>query len=344
MPQNVFFDAMPLGQLLADELSRMIRYKPADRVDMEPAQFIDLLFAYRLMLGRWPEFDSLEHFRTQLGKRNVAHLAHDFVQSAEFKSRFAEDAGYDLNIMVESPDQFRFWFNWRDRQALRIVTGIHEPTTQEIMRQVLRPGMNCLDVGAHIGLYTLFMARCVGKKGKVYAFEPFPATYALLEKNVEENRCGDSVKLFRLACSDRKAKARIFAPLDDDLGTTYVPIRDDLEVTKGLTGQEIETTLVDNLIPEQDRIGLIKMDIEGCEPRALRGMHKIVSRDRPFILTEFNSYCLQHMSEADPADYLRQLRDHGYRIYEHTVYLADRNREFTYEGDTATVNLACVPH
>jgi FkbM family methyltransferase len=334
---------MNLIGLLAEELARMQDYKPGERVDGRPAMLVDVLFAYRLMLGRWPEFNTVEQFRARLGVRTLESFSLEFARSAEFKTRFSDDSGYDLDIMTELPGGLRLWFNWRDRQAIRIATGMHEATTQQAVRRVLRPGMNCLDLGAHIGLYTLIMAQASGPTGKVYAFEPFPAVHDLLVKNVEENRFGDSVMVFRVACGARRGKARIFVPLADDLGPTFVPVRPDVEVARGLDSVEIELACADSLVPEDRRIGLIKMDIEGGEPRALRGMQRIVGRDRPVIVTEFSPDCLIRIDESDPADYLRQLRDLGYRVYEDVDFLAASGREFVYAGGSQTVNLVCVP-
>lgn len=332
-----------LFDLLAAELEAMRDYKPAEGVVGRPAQLIDVLFAYRLLLGRWPEFAEATRYRERLDGRTLEYFCPEFVRSTEFKTRFPEDPGFDLDVMAELPDRLRLWFNWRDRQAVRIVTGVHEPSTREAIRRILRPGMHCLDIGAHIGLYTLIMAQMSGPDGRIFAFEPFPASHALLVKNVRENRFTDSAAALPLAASDREGYGRIFVPVARDLGPTFVPVRDGVDTAQGLEGMEIELARADSLVPDDLRIGLVKMDIEGGEPRALRGMERIVSRDRPILMTEFNPYCLRHMDESDPADYLAQLRAHGYRLYEDAEFLASGNREFVYDPNGETVNLVCLP-
>ena len=252
--------------------------------------------------------------------------------------------------MSELPDGLRLFFNLRDRQAMRIVTGIHELDIQKAMRLILRPGMNCIDAGAHIGLYALLMASVVGETGgKVYAFEPFPNTYNLLTKNIKENHFGSVIMPYQKACHYESGNSRIFTPVSDDLGPAFVPKRQDAPVTAGLEGAEIELARVDDLIPVQARIGLIKMDIEGSEPFALRGMTRIVIRDRPIIFTEFNPYCLRHMNESDPAEYLTQLKSYGYKLFEVADFLKQTKREYDYHeveqhrGGDETTNLVCVP-
>ncbi len=65
--------------------------------------------------------------------------------------------------------------------------GEYEPETTDLFVSLLHEGDVVVDIGAHIGYYTLLAARTVGKDGKVFAFEPDPDNYALLVKNVEMN-------------------------------------------------------------------------------------------------------------------------------------------------------------
>src|ERR1017187_7387482 len=63
----------------------------------------------------------------------------------------------------------------------------YEPETKILLSNIIRPGMTFLDVGAHVGHYTLLAARLVGPTGHVYAFEPEPENYAILTKNIALN-------------------------------------------------------------------------------------------------------------------------------------------------------------
>src|SRR5215831_4806609 len=67
----------------------------------------------------------------------------------------------------------------------RFLTGMYEPGTTKVVGRLLRPGMVVIDVGAHIGYYTKLFAKSVGKQGRVYAFEPNPETFAVLEYNTK---------------------------------------------------------------------------------------------------------------------------------------------------------------
>ena len=333
-----------LPDVFMRELRQIQDYNPAERVDSAQARSLDIFFAYRLLLGRYPEFDDPVLYRARANGQDLYTLVMSFLGSAEFQVRMPRPLEFDQVVMSEMPDGLRLFYNLRDRQAMRIVTGIHELDIQKAMRLILRPGMNCIDAGAHIGLYALLMASVIGRSGgKVYAFEPFPSTYNLLTKNIKENRYDGVILPYPKACHYESGHGRIFAPISDDLGPVFVPRHYDAQVTAGLEGMGIELTRVDDLIPPQSKVGLIKMDIEGSEPFALRGMTRIVTHDRPVIFTEFNPYCLRHMNESDPAQYLTQLRTYGYKLFEVLDFLQQSKQEYDYRGGDVTTNLVCIP-
>ena len=64
---------------------------------------------------------------------------------------------------------------------------IYEPNQTEIVKKYVHEGDIVVDIGAHVGYYTLLMAQLVGKNGKVYSFEPDPVNFQLLKKSVEIN-------------------------------------------------------------------------------------------------------------------------------------------------------------
>src|SRR5207244_3754027 len=67
------------------------------------------------------------------------------------------------------------------------VRDVWEPLETKVVQNEVRRGSVVLDIGAHIGYYTLLMARLVGPQGRVFAFEPNPANYDLLRRNIQIN-------------------------------------------------------------------------------------------------------------------------------------------------------------
>lgn len=90
-----------------------------------------------------------------------------------------------------------------------LVKGVYEPKTTSLFKKVIREGDIVVDVGAHIGYYTLLASRLVGDTGKVYAFEPEPRNYDLLLKNLELNNVKNVVAI-KKAVSNKKGTLKFY--------------------------------------------------------------------------------------------------------------------------------------
>src|SRR6185369_10140974 len=102
----------------------------------------------------------------------------------------------------------RMWLD--DKDSLELATReIYEPMETRLFKREIKPGQTVLDIGANIGYYTLIAAKLVGPTGKVYAFEPDPANFRLLKKNVEGNG-HTNVVLVDCAVSDKDQKVRLY--------------------------------------------------------------------------------------------------------------------------------------
>lgn len=284
---------------LEEGLRRVLR-------DGEPLNLTDVVnpfdgFAlYRILLGRNPNPDS-EMPRLLSGELTLREVMTDLMSSREFSYH----SGYfppEHRLMSEA-NGFRFWFNSSDREmGVLMGLGQYEPETTDLLRKLAKPGMRCLDIGAQTGFYTCLMASQVGDDGHVDAFEPMPASYELLVRNLEENHFESVVSAHHVACSSEK---RV-------LEASFVSnmfVAGDVH-----SGQHVsmEAIRVDDLIHEP--IDLIKIDIEGHEPAAIGGM-KGVLRNRPIIVTEANEYWLRTLSQSSGQQYVRLLMSFGYDVF-----------------------------
>ncbi|MGH9331335.1 MAG: FkbM family methyltransferase, partial [Vicinamibacterales bacterium] len=137
-------------------------------------------------------------------------------------------------------------------------------------RRALAPGATVLDVGANIGGYAMLFGQWVGPHGRVYAFEPAPAIHAALERHVALNDLRGIVVPVAAAASEVTGRAGFV--------TTGVH-----GISRLSAAGEPPSSLVVNTITidefcdrESVRPGLIKIDVEGAELAALRGMRDIV--------------------------------------------------------------------
>ena len=87
----------------------------------------------------------------------------------------------------------KMWIDPSSPSAIDMIYGTYESDTVQVFRELVQPGMTVVDVGAHVGFYTLLAARLVGTNGRVYAFEPNPEVYNILVRNIQINGYQDIV-------------------------------------------------------------------------------------------------------------------------------------------------------
>jgi len=201
------------------------------------------------------------------------------------------------------------------------IKGIHEPFETRLVRDLVKRGDVVLDIGAHIGYYTLMFAKLVGEEGRVFAFEPDPGNFALLQKNVEENAYRNVV-LVPKAVSDKTGNIRLYLCDRRVVRTIY-----DTHGSRGWI--EIESVRLDDYFAQyKGGIDFIKMDVEGAEGLAIRGMALLLQKHKDIkIMMEFWPIALK-MSGVDPGECLQTLLRYGFKLYH-----IDSQREIPRQAD-----------
>lgn len=185
------------------------------------------------------------------------------------------------------------------------VRGDYEVTERRTFRSCIRPGDTVIDIGAHIGLYTLAAAEAVGPTGRVIALEPMSANFELLSSNVASNGYSDRVVLHRIAVSDSEGQARLNL---SDLNSG------DNSLTTGSGAVEIVPTVtLDALLGADARINVMKMDIQGGEPAALAGAHRSLAANDDVVL--FTELSPSHLP-GEASTYLDELAETGFELFE----------------------------
>jgi len=161
-----------------------------------------------------------------------------------------------------------------------------------LLRDWVASGDWVLDVGANVGRYTIELSGLVGSTGRVLSFEPVPDTFEMLVANVSLLP-RDNVSLFNVAASATTAAVAMGIPtLQSGLRNYY-----EAGITSDGGDVRVLSMAVDALALPQIR--LIKIDVEGHELQALRGMHQLLTRDHPRLIVEGAS--------SDVAAFLRNL-------------------------------------
>lgn len=180
-----------------------------------------------------------------------------------------------------------------------------------VWTELLQPGMVVADVGANVGVYALLAAERVGAAGRVYAFEPDPDNFALLEKNIAVNGYERIVTAHQAAVADRAGRLTLYRrPEHHGDHRIYQPAGAVRE------GVEVPVTTLDALLSEVSRLDVVKLDIQGAEWLALQGMSAaIAANPRMAILSEFWPEGLTQCG-ADPRAFLEAWSALGFEIQE----------------------------
>ncbi|MEC4590395.1 FkbM family methyltransferase [Nitrospirillum amazonense] len=188
--------------------------------------------------------------------------------------------------------------------------GIWESFETEIFSRLCRPGEFILDIGANIGWYTAIAARLIGPAGSVHAFEPDPANYALLRRNVASIPSKAKVRLFNFAIGEKRQASTLFlSPINRGDHNLFASQESRQSVT-------IEVRALDDLLRGCRHLPtLLKSDTQGSEARVLRGARRLLGEGwRPNMILEFWPYGL-HGSGDDAGALWRQLDDLGYATF-----------------------------
>jgi FkbM family methyltransferase len=213
-----------------------------------------------------------------------------------------------------------FWFR------LELLTGRHEAETAQWMRSLARPGMTVLDIGAHVGYYTRMVSGLVGPQGRVIAFEPHPRNLQALRRNTAALT---NVTVLPVALAEQEGTAQLHDYLmmsasgslhyDErmrDVQRAQISAYDIAPRVKGFQPQTytVRTARVDDLLAAEgiDQVHLIKMDIEGAELGALRGMTATIARaERLSLIMEYNPLGLKAFGH-DPEAALQEVLALGF--------------------------------
>jgi len=189
-----------------------------------------------------------------------------------------------------------------------------EPYEMLILKSEVKPGNVVIDVGANIGMYTLLATKLVGNVGKVYSFEPDPISFSNLKRNVLENNI-ENVVLINKAASSKTGTSKLSISPSQNQATrmkNYL-IKDEINSKKYTV---IETVSLDDFFENKSKkVDVIKMDIEGSEFEALKGMKNLIDKnDEIKLFFEFNPFTLNRL-KVDIPKFLDYLIGFNFIIY-----------------------------
>jgi FkbM family methyltransferase len=194
------------------------------------------------------------------------------------------------------------WMYIDDRDSLELTKkGVYEYEETQLVKKLVKSDFTVLDLGANIGYFTLMMAK---QAKQVHAFEPEPRNFQTLQKNVELNNIKNA-KLYNAAVTETSGTSTLYL-CDSNRGMHRVYESD--WCNEGTT--QVKTIRIDDIINHAD---FIKIDVEGSELGALKGMKELLQRGRSTVLMEFHPPSIIEYG-AKPRDVYDFMTSLGYTI------------------------------
>ena len=157
---------------------------------------------------------------------------------------------------------------------------------RQLLREVLLPGAVAVDVGANIGIYSRFLSRCVGPAGAVYSFEPAPQNFERLRSAVRQF---SNIYILQAAVGERSGKSELY--LSDALNVDHRTYSTQNSARRVM---QIDMIALDDYFKPGQRVDFVKIDIQGYELHALRGMVRVLDENPTAkLLLEFWPYGLK---------------------------------------------------
>lgn len=203
------------------------------------------------------------------------------------------------------------------------ILGNYEIETIRLIEKLELSDIVALDIGAHIGYFSMLLER--KHKAKVYAFEPMPYNVKKIKHYFELNKV-KNVKIFEMALSNQIGEL-VFSNLEySDVGNTYVNNSPIFESSRN--NIKVKTNTLDNLLSENtiSNPNILKIDVEGAELDVLKGAYNLLKTCKPIIflsthdihVVDITKDCFEYL---DALDYkLKLLITHKKGLYDFIAY------------------------
>jgi FkbM family methyltransferase len=269
---------------------------------------------FEVVYGRPPQDHELHTISEQIppgAGRDVARLFRAVINGVDhhhhhtpFSVRFgADDVLYTpfegLEIAVDSADI---------SVSAPIIQGHYEGHLRPVLADLLSEGDTFVDVGANVGLYSLLASRIVGPEGSVHAFEPNSENCRLILLSSRHNAM-ENITLWPVALGADPGHSLFTTALGSN-GSLVTETEDRLLHT---TAVVVPIVRLDDTIDE--KINLMKIDVEGAESLVIKGASALVEKHRPAVITEFSLEMLSRVSGDNGLDYLQYWERLGYELH-----------------------------
>jgi FkbM family methyltransferase len=266
----------------------------------------DIRFAFRLLLGREADPGGQATFEHLIEASPVApaELADLIMASPEYRQRRSDD-----ELVRNDLDGYAVFSRKGDALiGAYLRQGVaYEPYVMEAFDAALASANVVLDVGANIGIFTMRAASRIPATGTVIAVEPLAQNLRALYAGIEYNGFRN-VQVFPFAASDAPGLVWMGCNADSSNGILGAAAVD------GNASTTAPAHRLDQLLAFLDRLDVIKIDIEGHEPIAWRGLSGLLQRFRPVVFAEFSPVAIGQRGLATAEQFAEQMLGYSPRI------------------------------
>lgn len=173
------------------------------------------------------------------------------------------------------------------------------------IKEIVHEGDTVIDVGANVGYFTVLLAQLVGSTGKVYAFEPDPRNFRLLKQTIARNRWTHVI-----------AEQKAVLDKNDTLILYQTKLASGNALIPGghVSSVEVDVILLDDYFSGISNIRFVKMDTDGSEPLAIKGMTKLISRSPNIkVLAEYQPGNVKRYFN-NPLDFITVAEKYGLKL------------------------------
>lgn len=183
-------------------------------------------------------------------------------------------------------DKSMFWETWR--------WNFYKDPNLEIKK-----GDTIVDIGAQIGIFSLYAAEKIGRKGKIFAYEPMPDNFQILLKNIEKNHLSN-VYVFNKGVWKKAGKKRLYVyGLNTGGHSIYNAVSDKFI--------EMSTVTLSDIVKKVGKINTLKIDVEGAEYDILLDTPKDVFKNIDNIVLEYHDYLADNHNYHQIINFLNKI-------------------------------------
>jgi FkbM family methyltransferase len=154
------------------------------------------------------------------------------------------------------------------------------------LKKIIRPGDYCVDIGAHLGYFTIELSRLAGESGKVFAVEPITPFHHILQRLVERKKARN-VTLYKLALGGSGDYVDMGIPrVGAERKFAHARIKENNEHLEFVRSEKVKNEAGDSLFLHLPRLDYVKCDVEGFEYQVFASMLRTLEAHHPMLLCE----------------------------------------------------------